>query len=121
MAVRLNNIIMAGNLTGDPSLQTTTKTNTPVTNFRIACNTPAGEGKNRTTFIDCSAFGRLAEVVVQYCKSGSAVIVEGRLDEDTWTTDDGSKRFKHYITVRNIHFQSGPGDEEAKPKADVDI
>jgi single-strand DNA-binding protein len=40
---------------------------------------------------------------------GRAIFVEGRLDFDTWTAQDGSKRSKHRITVESFQFLGDRG------------
>lgn len=114
--ININKVLLAGNLTSDPVLSHTT-TQTPVVNFRLANNTKIGD-KTKVCFIDCAAFGKQAELVMQYCSKGSSVLVDARLDEDQWTTDSGDKRFKHYLTVSQVTFLSFNKDKTAD-EADI--
>ena len=121
--LRMNKVFQAGNLTADPEIRTT-GTGTPVCNFRIAVNTRISDDKQRVMYIDCAAFGKLAEAVFQYCRKGSQVLVEGRLDEDTWVAENGDHRFKHYITAYEVSFLSylTPSDAQAPAQNDdIDI
>jgi len=111
MSAHVNHIMIAGNLTRDPEMNTTTN-GTPVTNFRVATSRRAGKDKERSTFIDCAAFSKLAEIIMQYAKVGTNVLVIGTLDEDEWTDQDGNKRFKHYITVDTFRVLSGFKDAD---------
>lgn len=54
-----------------------------------------------------AAFAGQAETINKYLTKGRPVFVEGRLDFDTWTAQDGSKRSKHRITVEGFQFLGG--------------
>ena len=75
--------IITGNLTRDPELRTTPNGAT-VCSFSVAVNRvyrdASGEQKEDVSFIDCSAWGKLGEMINQYAKKGSGVLVSGRLD-----------------------------------------
>ena len=117
--LKLNKNLMSGNMTSDPVLNHTAS-GLPVANFRLANNSMAGD-KEKTCFIDCAVFGKRAEATMQFCRKGSPVVVEGRLDEDQWTDDKGQKRFKHYITVSEIHFLRMDNSTQEPAPDDVDI
>ncbi len=115
-----NKVVLMGNLTRDPQLKHL-PSNLVVAEFGLACNrrfrTAAGEDKEEVAFVDCSAFGRQAETIGQYCTKGKPIFVEGRLKFDTW--DDragGGKRSKLTVVVENFQFlgpRDGTGDESA--------
>ena len=99
-----------GNLTRDPQL-TYLPSQTAVVEFGLAVNRKwtgkDGEGKEETCFVDCRAFGRLAENINKYLTKGRPLFVEGRLTFDSWTAQDGTKRSKHRVTVENFQFLPG--------------
>src|SRR5687767_14245042 len=106
-----NKIILVGNLTRDPQLRYL-PSQMPVVDFGLAVNhkyrTKAGEDREEVCFIDCSAFGRGAEVINQYCQKGKQILVEGRLKFDTWEDKQGGgKRSKHSVFVDNFQFLGG--------------
>ncbi|MEJ2497639.1 MAG: single-stranded DNA-binding protein, partial [Sulfurovaceae bacterium] len=45
-----------------------------------------------------------AEIVGEYLKKGSQVLIEGRLVLDQWTAQDGSKRSKHSVSVESMQM-----------------
>ena len=59
--------------------------------------------------MDCRAFGKQAETINKYLTKGRPLFVEGRLDFDQWTAQDGSKRSKHRVTVESFQFLGAPG------------
>lgn len=110
-----NKVILMGNLTRDPELSYL-PSQTPVVEIGLAVNRrwrdQQGQQREDTCFIDCRCFGRQAEVINQYLSKGRPVLVEGRLDYDTWEAQDGSKRSKHRVTIERFSFvdsQSGQG------------
>lgn len=106
--------IITGNLTRDPELRTTPNGAT-VCGFSVAVNRvykdASGEQKEDVSYIDCSAWGRLGEMINQYAKKGSGVLVSGRLDQRSWEDKNGGKRSRVEIVVEDFNFVgAGPRD-----------
>lgn len=103
-----NKIILIGNLTRDPEMRYTPQ-GTSVCNFGIAVNRKykqAEEVKEEVTFINVVVFGKQADTCGQYLNKGSSVLVEGRLQERRWETEEGQKRSKHEVVAQNVRFLS---------------
>ncbi|MFC1849975.1 single-stranded DNA-binding protein [candidate division CSSED10-310 bacterium] len=124
--VSYNRITIAGNLVRDPELRFI-PSGTPVCTFAVAVNRRYKQGeewKESTCFVDIEVWGRLAETSGEYLKKGRPVLLEGRLDQDRWESQDGSKRSKHKIVATQVIFLGGRGDvtEETMDKpVDNDI
>ena len=107
-----NRILLMGNLTRDPQLSYTPN-QTAVVDFGLATNRKwkdqGGSQREEVLFVDCRAFGRLAENINKYFTKGRPIFLEGRLTFDSWTAQDGSKRSKHRVTVENFQFLPGTG------------
>ena len=114
-----NQVILLGNLTRDPQLRYL-PSQIPVVDFGLACNRKfkdaQGQDREEVMFIDCSAFGKQAEIINQYCQKGNLLFVEGRLKLDSWEDKQGGgKRSKHVIVVNNFQLMPrrdgapGPG------------
>jgi single-strand DNA-binding protein len=104
----VNRVILVGNLTRDPQLKYL-PSQTPVAEFGLAMNrrfkTATGEDREEVCFVDCSAFGRPAEIINQYCQKGKLIFIEGRLKFDTWEDKQGGgKRSKLSVVVENFQF-----------------
>lgn len=100
--------IITGNLTRDPELRTTPN-GASVCSFSVAVNRvyrdSNGEQKEDVSFIDCSAWGKLGEMISQYAKKGSGVLVSGRLDQRSWEDKtSGQKRSRVEIVVEDFNF-----------------
>jgi single-strand DNA-binding protein len=101
-------VILIGRLTKDPELRYTPK-GTPVASFSLAINyryKQNDEKKDETTFIDIVVFGKPAEFCGQYLNKGSAVIVDGRLQQRRWESD-GQQRSKIEVVAQSVNFLPG--------------
>ena len=107
-----NRVFLMGNLTKDVDLRSTAG-NQSVATVRLAVNrryrTKDNEEREETTYVDCEAWGRQAEVMKQYLSKGRPVFIEGRLKLDEWEDQQGQKRSKLYVVVENFQFIGGPG------------
>ena len=113
-------ITVVGNLGRDPEMRYTPG-GQAVTSFSVASNrqytTSNGEKVKETVWFRVSAWGRQAETVNQYLKTGSQVLVEGRITPDKttggpriWTRQDGTPASSFDITADRVVFLSGRGD-----------
>jgi single-strand DNA-binding protein len=106
MAVTVNRVIVAGNLTRDPQVRFLSNEKA-VANFGLAINNrfKAADGtmKEDTVFVDIEAWGRTAELVGQYLTKGRSCLVEGRLKLDSWEKD-GVKQSKLRVVADNVQF-----------------
>jgi len=101
-----NKCIMMGRLTRNPEVRFTPK-GTPVASFGLAVSRRFRQDndlKEETTFVDIVVFGKQAEHCGQYLTKGNGVIVEGRLQQRRWETEDGQKRSKHEIVAQTVTF-----------------
>jgi single-strand DNA-binding protein len=114
-----NKVMLMGHLTRDPQAKYLPN-QSAITEFGLACNrhykNQQGEEKEETLFVDCTAFGRQAEVIHKFCQKGKPLFVEGRLKHDTWTDKTtGAKRSKISVVVETFQFLTGPADSSVKP------
>src|SRR5688572_24900871 len=103
-----NKVILMGNLTRDPQMRYL-PSQTAVVEFGVACNrkfrTQSGEDKEEVTFVDCTSFGKQAEVINQYFTKGKPIFIEGRLKFDQWEDKQGGgKRSKLTVVIENFQF-----------------
>jgi len=110
-----NKVILAGNLTRDPELKYLPK-GTALCRFSLAINrsykTETGETKEEVTFVEVESFGRQAEVIAQYLRKGRALLVEGRLRQDSWEDKQtGQKRSALRVVLEGFSFIDSRGPE----------
>lgn len=109
-----------GNLTRDPEIKYTPK-GIAIADIGLAVNrnytTESGEKREEVTFIDVTLWGRVAEIVGEYCKKGRPLFVEGRLQLDTWDDKQtGQKRSKLKVVGDNIQLLGGKQEGGEQPK-----
>lgn len=108
-----NKVVLLGNLTRDPELRYL-PSGGPVCATGLATNRrfkkQDGTQGEEVCFVDVTFFGRTAEVVNQYLKRGSKILVEGRLKFDQWNDQNGQKRSKHSVVAESMQMLGGRGD-----------
>lgn len=109
----MNKVLLNGNFCADPESRTS-NAGKAITNFRLAV---AGRG-DKTVFVDVTTFDKTAELVAKYKVKGDPVIVDGRLELDTWEDrETKQKRSKLYVIADNVEFLSGgKGKSEDGPQ-----
>ena len=108
----LNQVTLMGRITHDLELKTS-QSGANYINFSIAIdrNYNKNREERQTDFIPISAFGKQAEFVAKYFKKGSAIIVCGRLQSDSYTDKDGNKRTSYTVVANEISFCEGKKEE----------
>jgi single-strand DNA-binding protein len=110
-----NKVILVGNLTRDPQVKYTAG-GTAVTEIGLAVNRrwhdkQSNQWKDETTFVDVTLWGRTAEIAGEYLAKGRSVLIEGRLQLDTWDDrETGQKRSKLRVVAENMTMLGGKGD-----------
>jgi single-strand DNA-binding protein len=93
-------VSFAGNLTDDPEVRYTESGITRVT-FRMAVS---GRREQEVTFFTVIVWRDQAEHAARSLSKGNRVVVVGRLQQRTWTAEDGSAR----STVEVVAEELGP-------------
>lgn len=102
----MNKLLLIGNLTKDPEIKTT-KNGKEMAKFSLAITSPwekDEEGKNKTDFFNCVAWGKTAEVIGNYLTKGSKVAVYGSISNTSWDKPDGSKGYGVQVTVNELEM-----------------
>lgn len=104
--VSFNKVILMGNLTRDPEVRYTPN-GVAVASFAIAVNRKYKQGdeiKEEVSYIDIVVFGKQAENCGQYINKGDSVLIDGRLQQRRWETEDGQKRSKVEVVAQTVSF-----------------
>jgi single-strand DNA-binding protein len=110
-----NKVILVGNLTRDPEVRYI-PSGTAVCELGLAVNRtwfdkPSNSRKEETTFVDVTLWGRTAEIAGEYLAKGRSVLIEGRLQLDTWDDKDtGKKRSKLRVVGEQMTMLGGRGE-----------
>ena len=106
--MNINKVIISGRLAKDPEIKTLSNDNKVANMFMISNRVWYNKDKEKqeaSVGIELNAFGGQANFA-EYLNKGDFLIVEGRLEERTWETDDGNKRKAYSINVSNIDSPS---------------
>ena len=92
-----------GNLTRDPEMRTLNG-DKKVVSFGVASNRTVA-GNKKTTFIDCEAWEKTAELIATHFKKGDPILVHGTIEQDEWTDKtSGDKKTKMKFRVSRFDF-----------------
>ena len=116
--MNLNKAFILGNLTRDPELRQI-PSGQAVCSFGVATNRfftdSLGQKQKQVEFHNIVAWGRQAEVINQYLKKGSSVLVEGRLQTRSWQNQQGQKQWKTEIIAERVELGPKPTFENNQP------
>lgn len=105
--ISLNRVIIAGKVGNKPDLHETAN-GRKFSDFNIIITDcwkdRNGETMKKSTFVNVSCCGSLADNVVKYLTKGKSAMVEGRIETDTYTDDNGKKHYITKINANNIVF-----------------
>ena len=111
----MNTVNLAGRLTKDITLEEYGKGKDKgfFTRFTLAVRDGVDKnGEPKTQFISCICWGKGSELLDQYCGKGDLIGINGKLEENNYEKEDGTKVWTMQVNVRDIEFLSLKKDEE---------
>lgn len=101
----MNKFICNARLTKDVEVKVT-QNNTKIANVSIAVrrNYKDAEGNYNSDFFNCVAFGNQAEFLEKYFKKGQEILISGHLQNRSWETESGEKRYATDIVIETVDF-----------------
>jgi len=121
MSKDLNQYTFTGRLGKDVESRFT-QSGDAVANFSVAVGdswkSASGEKKETTTWVRVVAFKKLAEIMAQYLKKGSKVLISGRMDERKYTDKEGNERSSWEVTAEKMIMLDTKRDSEESQDAE---
>jgi single-strand DNA-binding protein len=116
MAKGVNKVFLLGRLGKDPEMRSTTGGMT-IASFTLATSDRAkdaqGNWTDKTEWHNLVAFQRTAEIVRDYCKKGSQIFVEGKIQTRSWDDkESGQKKYRTEILVNDLSLLDSKGSGE---------
>ena len=109
----MNNTNIIGRMVRDPEIKVTPNGN-KVLSFCVAVSF----GKDKTYFIDCVAWDKVAENIAKYFHKGDKIGVSGMLTTRSYETSDGKKIKVTEVLVNSFDFCNDRSEgADAQPKA----
>ncbi len=101
----INRVVLTGRLTKDVELRVTASS-VNVASFTVAVDGFTKDQNNNTvnqaSFISCVAWNQSAKFLSTYCKKGSMVALEGRLQTRSYDRRDGTKAYVTEVVVDRV-------------------
>lgn len=121
---QLNSIILEGNITRPAELSEPTK-GFKVCKFPVAVNrytkTMDGETKEEVSYFDIEAYGKMAESCAKYCDRGTGVRVVGRLKQNRWEDEAGTRKSKVFVVAEHLEYRFSKNDKNAERNSKKEI
>jgi single-strand DNA-binding protein len=106
----INSVVIVGRVVEKPVAKHL-DSGSSVCDIRIANNVYQGKGKDeKVNWLSVTAFGKQAENCEKFLDKGSQIVVDGRLDYQSWEKD-GTKRSAIKIIANSVQFIGGKKNE----------
>lgn len=120
----MNKVMLIGRIVRDPEIRAAGSTT--VAKYTLAVDRKyKKDGEPTADFINCIAFGKLADFAEKYLAKGTKVAVEGRIQTGSYTNKDGNKVYTTDVIVESTEFceskssqKSSAGSTNTNQKAD---
>lgn len=126
MASDTNVVTIVGRLTRDPELRALAS-GTSLCELGVAVNSTVknkqtSEWEDEANFFQVTVWGKaggggMADTVAKFCSKGDRVAVTGRLQQQTWETENGSKRERVSIVGQSVQFLTTKAEREDRGSA----
>ena len=101
----MNSVNITGRMTREPDIRYATGNNTAIAKFCIAVNRRfKQDGQPSADYINCTAFGKLAEFVEKYGRKGVKFEISGRWQTGSYKNKDGNTVYTNECMVESIEF-----------------
>lgn len=115
----MNKIFLLGRITNDLELK---EGKSNYLQFSIAVNREYknDQGQYEADFINCTAFGKTAEIISKYFQKGNKILVEGRLQQNRYTDAEGNNKSSYNVVVDKIQFIENKQNNQDTQKEETD-
>lgn len=110
----MNLVILKGRLTKSPTLLFG-KSGIGYTSINIAVDRYSKDKNSNADFINCTAFGKTAELIAERFVKGQEIIIEGNLKVDVFEKDD-KREYKTSVLIQRVEFCGSKKDKENENK-----
>ena len=99
----MNTVTLMGRLTKDPDTRYTAGEKAmAVSRFALAVDRRTKD--KETDFINCVAFGKIAETIEKYVSKGMKILLQGRIQTGSYTNREGKKVYTTDVVVTDFEF-----------------
>ena len=120
----MNRVILIGRTTKDAEVRYAQGSNTAVAKFSLAVDRKfKKDGEPTADFINCTAFGKTAEVIEKYVHKGTKIAVTGRIQTGSYTNKDGQRVYTTDVMLEELEFcesKNNQNNSQPAPKPSPD-
>ena len=123
----MNKVILLGRLTRDPEIRYSAGAEQKaIAKFTLAVDRRfKKDGEQSADFINCTAFGKVAEFCEKYFRKGSKILVEGHWQTGSYTDRSGGKVYTNDCIIESLDFAESfafipEGSPAPEPQTDAD-
>jgi single-strand DNA-binding protein len=118
MSKGVNKAILLGHVGKDPEIRSTNG-GTIVASFSLATADRQKDGQgnwqDRTEWHNLVAFNRTAEIIRDYVRKGSQLLIEGKIQTRTWDDrESGQKKYRTEILIYDLTLLGGRPEDEGR-------
>lgn len=103
----MNSCVMVGRLTKDVDLKVNGDKTTAKFTIAINRDYKNAQGGYDADFINCTAFGKRAEILQKHFSKGKQIAVRGPWRTGSYDVQDGTKRYTNELVVEGFTFVGG--------------
>ena len=115
----VNRMTLMGNLGADPDTRylpdRTLVTNLSVATSEVWTDKNTNQKREKTEWHRVVAFGKTAEIIAQYCRKGSKIYVEGKLQTRKWTDQQNIERYTTEVIVQELQLVASGSEHGNRP------
>ncbi|ATV64537.1 single-stranded DNA-binding protein [Fusobacterium pseudoperiodonticum] len=111
----MNIVILKGRLTKSPTLLFS-KSGIGYTSINVAVDRYSKDKDSNADFINCTAFGKTAELIADKFTKGQEILIQGNLKVDVFEKDN-KKEYKTSVLIERFEFcgsKKDKGDNETE-------
>ena len=110
-----NRLILMGRLTRDPELRTT-QSGIAMCRFSVAVERAYSRGEEKQTdFFDVTVWRQTAEFVSKYFSKGRMILIEGSIQNNNYTDQNGVKHYATAIMAERVQFCGDKSGVQGQP------
>lgn len=111
----MNLVILKGRLTKSPTLLFS-KSGIGYTSINVAVDRYSKDKNSNADFINCTAFGKIAELIAERFSKGQEILIEGNLKVDVFEKDD-KREYKTSVLIQRVEFCGSKKNESKETEA----
>ena len=109
----MNTVTLLGNISTDiTSGETRNEKKYARFNLAVKRGRPNKDGEYDADFINCTAWGKVAETIEKFFMKGSPILILGSINTSTYTNKEGENRQMTSVNIAKFYFAGDTGKKK---------